>query len=567
MSDERDDGLSGESIEEIVDALATAAVFASVDPETLRRLARASRLVTIRARDVVLHRGDAGDAFYIVRSGLLEVLGDGGERVRLLRAGVPFGELAPLTGEARNATVRAVRDTDVWLLPQQAFNAVLDSDPGFARAMVRALANLVNESRPELHVAARPRVISILSLHAGAPFAPLVDALTRSGDRVQLCDASESGDPADWIKRLEALEHAGDTAVLVATDQRDEWFRFCEREADRVVAVAACGARFEPLAADTNPDLVLCGNPAPGAIARAQDVMPTRSHHLVDAASSRDAIDRAVRRVLGTSVGVVLSGGGARGIAHIGALAALHDAGVVVDRIGGTSMGALVGALAASGRSPATIRTTLHAELVDRKPFADYAIPRVSLIRAGRARAMLERLFGDTTIEELARNYFCVTADLASAERVVHRSGSVVLAVGASMSLPGIAPPVRDGRRLLVDGGVLDNLPVEVMAAENEGPVIAVDVLARGAPGARRAARSGRQAQLPSIVETLARSSTLASRGRADQQRELATLAVVPELSDVGLLEFARFDEIVEAGRRAAEAALAEAPTQLFAHP
>ena len=295
--------------------------------------------------------------------------------------------------------------------------------------------------------------------------------------------------------------------------------------------------------------------------------MPTRSHHLVDAASSRDAIDRAVRRVLGTSVGVVLSGGGARGIAHIGALAALHDAGVVVDRIGGTSMGALVGALAASGRSPATIRTTLHAELVDRKPFADYAIPRVSLIRAGRARAMLERLFGDTTIEELARNYFCVTADLASAERVVHRSGSVVLAVGASMSLPGIAPPVRDGRRLLVDGGVLDNLPVEVMAAENEGPVIAVDVLARGAPGARRAARSGRQAQLPSIVETLARSSTLASRGRADQQRELATLAVVPELSDVGLLEFARFDEIVEAGRRAAEAALAEAPTQLFAHP
>ena len=193
---------------------------------------------------------------------------------------------------------------------------------------------------------------------------------------------------------------------------------------------------------------------------------------------------------------------------------ALAEAGVIVDRLGGTSMGALVGALAASGLSPHAVEATLRRELVERKPFADYGLPRVALIRAKRARSLLDRLFGTTAIEELSRDFFCMSADLVSARSIAHRRGSLVTAVGASMSLPGLAPPIRDGDRLLVDGGVLDNLPVEVMASTQEGPVIAVDVLARGLPGARRRSRSTRGPRLPSIVETLARSSTLASRGR-----------------------------------------------------
>jgi predicted acylesterase/phospholipase RssA len=269
--------------------------------------------------------------------------------------------------------------------------------------------------------------------------------------------------------------------------------------------------------------------------------------------------------VTGHSVGIVLSGGGARGIAHIGALQAFVDAGVTIDRVGGTSMGALVGALFASGRSPSELAATLRRELVDRRPFADYAIPRNALIRARRARSMLERLFGATAIEELARTFFCLSADLVAAESVVHRRGPLAIAVGASMSLPGIAPPIPDGDRLLVDGGVLDNLPIEVMLATDDGPVIAIDVLARGVPGARRSPRSARGPQLPSIVETLARSSTLASRRRADRQRALANLVIAPDLNDVGLLDFARFDEIIDAGRRATVEALASTEPEMLA--
>src|SRR5262249_46485566 len=147
-------------------------------------------------------------------------------------------------------------------------------------------------------------------------------------------------------------------------------------------------------------------------VRHAREGIALRARHLVERETDRDALDRVIRRVTGKSIGVVLSGGGARGAAHIGVLQALDEAGVVVDRFGGTSMGALVGAVAAQGRAPTAVKSLLRRELVERKPFADYAIPRVALIRASRARSMLERLFGSQTIEELSRDFFCVSADL-----------------------------------------------------------------------------------------------------------------------------------------------------------
>ena len=132
---------------------------------------------------------------------------------------------------------------------------------------------------------------------------------------------------------------------------------------------------------------------------------------------------------------------------------------------------------------------------------------------------MLDRLLGPGNIEELAHDFFCVSADLVAAEPVIHRSGSLVMAVGASMSLPGLAPPLRDGARILVDGGVLDNLPIETMLRAESGPLIAVDVMGRGVPGAGRTNRNGEQ--LPTLLETVAR----ARRRRKSAPRRGATRA------------------------------------------
>ena len=151
-------------------------------------------------------------------------------------------------------------------------------------------------------------------------------------------------------------------------------------------------------------------------------------------------------------------------------LEVLESEGIVVDRFGGCSMGALIAAMAAAGWGAEEIRARCDEELVRRSPFNDYTLPRVALIRSRKAGRMLERLFEGLTIEELPRPLVTVSADLLSSTVVEHRRGSVIEAVGASMSIPGLAPPLPRGGQLLVDGGVLNNLPVDALAERARAP-------------------------------------------------------------------------------------------------
>jgi predicted acylesterase/phospholipase RssA len=213
---------------------------------------------------------------------------------------------------------------------------------------------------------------------------------------------------------------------------------------------------------------------------------------------------------------------------------------------------------------------------VRRNPLSDYRLPRHSLIRGERVRAMLARNLPGT-IEELGLDYFCVSGDMPTAELVVHRRGELWRAVGASMSLPGLVAPALMGNRMLVDGGVLNNLPVDVMAAAAEGPVIAVDVTNRFEPPAqepangqrrtrrfrRRGARDDADAPLPGFAETLSRALLLGSVDTAEAARTHADLVITPRNDGVGILEFHQLDRMREAGRLAAQEALERAPVTL----
>ena len=249
----------------------------------------------------------------------------------------------------------------------------------------------------------------------------------------------------------------------------------------------------------------------------------------------------------------MLSGGGARGFAHIGAIAAITEAGYQIDRLGGCSMGAFIAALAALGLETDQIRDRCYEELVRKTPFNDWTVPRVALIRSRKAGRMLERVFGELQVEELPRPLFTVSADLLSSRTVVHRRGPLLEAVGASMSIPGLVPPLARGGKLLVDGGVLNNLPVDLMEDSHEGPVIAIDVVRR-----LELEDGAETPPLPSIMETMTRATVLGSVERAERNRSLAALVISPEVQDVGLREFAALDRAVAAGRAAAEAALAD---------
>ncbi|HZA58620.1 MAG TPA: patatin-like phospholipase family protein, partial [Solirubrobacterales bacterium] len=280
---------------------------------------------------------------------------------------------------------------------------------------------------------------------------------------------------------------------------------------------------------------------------------------------------RMARRLAGRSLGIVLSGGGARAFSHIGVLEELDAAGLVIDRVAGVSMGAFIGGMYAMGMDGDEIDAHCFDEWVRRNPIGDYTLPRRALIRGERARAMLRRTYGTSCIEELDRSFFSGSAELRSGELVVHRWGPLWDAVGTSFAIPVLGPAQVRGRRILVDGSLVDNLPVAEMSSLGEGPVIAVDVKAsverppgRSAEGGGGAASADAEMRVPSLGETLARVLLLGSTNTSENARRHADWTITPRSGGVGLLEFHQLDQAREAGRAAAREALERVPASVL---
>ncbi len=523
--------------------LAHVPLFAGADEETLAELARRLRPVPVHAGEVVIRQGELADRLYIVRSGRLRVVveeEDGLRTIRELGAGAAIGELALLTGAPRSATVQAVRDGELLELEADVFHALLDRDPALAVAVARTLAAQLQASGGLVTASPRPAVVSVRALGPAVSVerlaAELARALERYGPVETLTGEDSSGGHAATVDRAER-EHAH--VLLVDAGADADWSAFCARQADRHVALAAPGAVDTSLCPSGADLVVVEPLPSAGLVALIAEAEPRAVHHLDGGSTARVA-----RRLVGVALGVVLSGGGARGYAHIGALEALTEAGFEVDRVGGCSIGAFIGALHARGLGADEMRTCCRDEFVRRSPFNDYTLPRVSLIRSRKAGKMLERVFGETLVEELPVSLFTVSADLLASRTIVHRSGLLLEAVGASMSIPGLVPPLSRPGRLLVDGGVLNNLPVDVMSAEDEGPIVAVDVIRR-----LDEVEGGTAPPLPSIMETLSRATVLGSVERAERNRGLADLLVTPDVQDVAMREFSALDRAADAGR------------------
>jgi predicted acylesterase/phospholipase RssA len=213
---------------------------------------------------------------------------------------------------------------------------------------------------------------------------------------------------------------------------------------------------------------------------------------------------------------------------------------------------------------------------LDRNPTGDYTLPVYALLRGRRTQRLLAGAFGSVRIEELPTRFFAVSTDLNSRSLVVHRTGPLHEAVFASLAIPGVFPPVPTPEgRLLVDGGVLDNLPVEPMAQEAEGPVIAVDIggfggwapdRQRSAPAWRASARSliaGRVDPLPTLTETMLRTLLVGSRDTAAAARRHADLVITPDVGGVGMLEWKQLPRMREAGRAAVRRLLESDPDAL----
>ncbi len=292
-------------------------------------------------------------------------------------------------------------------------------------------------------------------------------------------------------------------------------------------------------------------------------------HHL--RLNYREDLQRLIRRLTGSMVGLVLSGGGARAFAHIGAIRAIQEAGLPIDLVGGSSLGSIVAAAYALGWNYDTM-VKAAATFFSPTTLFDYTLPLVAFTNSKKMTRILAHEFRDIQIEDLWLPYFCISTNLTRAKSVIHRQGPLWRSLRASCSLPGIFTPVVEKGELLVDGAILNNLPVDTMYKLCQGgPVIAVDVSAETDLTDDyhfSASLSGWQVlwsrlnpflpeiKAPSIMDTLRRSTELNSIRQKQTNQALVDIFINPPVSQFGLTAFNAYETLIEMGYQAAKKAI-----------
>lgn len=284
-------------------------------------------------------------------------------------------------------------------------------------------------------------------------------------------------------------------------------------------------------------------------------------------AGNADDLRRLARLASGTARGLVLGGGGARGLAHLGVLQALDEVGCAPDFVGGTSMGAVVAASLAMGWSIERIRARTLDFFVGHNPLNDYTLPHHALTRGAKVDADLAAWFGGARIEELWLPFLCVSSNLTTGSAMVHRSGDLPGALRASIAIPGLLPPVCTEEGVLVDGGMMNNLPADVMAGLERGPVLAIDVGSDRAFG-DMPARSWRGRMIrrmlgvpdamPGIVPLLLRAATVSGDAQSMMAVGHAAALLQPPLAGIDLRAWSSFEAIAEIGYRHTHEAIAQ---------
>jgi len=555
-----------------------------------RRLSRTS----IAAGDVLYRQGERGDCMHFVLTGRLQVRRreeHGDERVVAHRSsGQCVGEMALLTGEPRTADVVAVRHTVLARLERHDFEAILRAHPqaglAFARSSLRAMSIGVPDS---VHPVA---TIALVPLGARVPIEAfgrrLELALLRFGTTRYLDAASagaQAGGRSDDLaldRMLDAAEKQRRFVICQSDAAATEWTRKAVAHADRVLFIGdADGARditaieealaaCAPASTLAERELVLLHasrRSAPCGTAAWLAPRSVQRHAHVAWQGSGD-FNRLARRISGHAVSLVLGGGGARGLAQIGAVRAIREAGVPIDAVGGTSIGAIIGALVAFGWSDEQILQSCKRAFVDDRPLDDITLPMFSVLRGRKLERTIRHYVGDVDIVDLWQPYFCVSTNLSKSRVDVHRAGSLWRAIQASAALPGLLPPVVAGGDLHVDGAVLDNLPVGLMKRFIGGSTIAVESAVRDEYGVDAASfpspfaylRSRLQgsgaAALPTLPNILIKSSVLGGRGGRAELREGRDLHINPPLRAFSFLDWNAIYEIVDVGYRHAQACL-----------
>ncbi len=565
--------------------------------------------LTVKGGDWLFRQGDTSDALFFLVRGRLQVWVEPDSHMTEQEArmvgevtpGDSVGEIGLLTGSSRSASIRAIRDSQLLKMDRKAFERFAVDHSNLVVQLAGSIARRLTErTRIGSSSARNLSTVALLPITDTPWLDEFLRGLSTELNKraTTLCIASDSlarlgapdsslaseGTISDSLRQwLDAVEADHQLVIYVADKKDSAWSRLCLRQSDMVMLLA--DAEQDPGAQEWETQLLQNGNgstarralllrhpKSEGLITGTAAWLDGRNvdFHLHLRAGHTDEYGRLSRMITGDSVGLVLGGGAARGFAEVGAYRALCEAGITIDWVGGTSIGGIIGAAIALDRDPDFVTKNTREAFVEGKPFGDYTLPLLSLIRGKRMeRLTQEHLQGE--IEDLPIPFFCVSTLLDSGELYIHERGSLWRALRATAALPGLLAPAVVNNRLVVDGAVVNNLPVDIMRQKPIGRVIAIDVSSRRtytvdyddipSPWAvlrDRLIPGKRKYRVPGVISVLMKSAEI---GTAAKMRELAAdadLLLRPPVDKFGLTDVSAFDKIVEAGYRDAQTQLTQ---------
>jgi len=595
-------------------------LFGNMPTQAMNELLSATEMRNYRNGDVLFNQHDEADGLHVVVSGRMHVEICRGDGVCLFNGEIfapePVGELAMLSNGKRSATVIAARESTVAFLNREAFDTLIAQRANrvlaLSRVVVQRHANTIAPRKRS-----RDRTFVIVPLDENLPMRRVSQQLKRamrefanplvldshSFDRMYgRLDAAQTRVDDTFnssISRwLEDKENNFGGVVYIADPSWTPWTRRCLHRADRVLYIAD---------ASENGELGGSGSPQLRAIESQVDDLFSNPHtrprrelillhpehtqrpkKTIEWLKSRQLdtfyhvrlddkahLARLSRRLYGRARGIVFSGGGARGYAHLGVLRWIEENDTDIDYIGGSSMGALMGASLAIGQSIQDI-THLSSQFASKRALFDYTLPLASLLKSNKLTQFCKVVFGDQRIEDSWVPFFCVSSSLSDGQEVIHDRGPLWLAIRSTVSLPGLFSPVpTDDGQLLIDGAVLNTFPVDIMRhrLNGRGEVIGVNVsqisevahgydfgtyLSGWAVLWSRLNPFQRAARVPRLVETLLRSTDIKGIERLHETLQELDLLIEPDVSEISLLDFKSYARISDIGYEAAREAFAE---------
>lgn len=570
---------------ELLTRLATLPLFAGLDAASLSDLASAMQYLALPGGSGLFEQGEESDALYVLLYGRLAAVrhSEDGQRRTLgtVAPGECVGEIGLIAKQPRSASVFALRDSELLRLPRPAFEKLVAMHPAAMLSMARIA---LRRSDPRQGGPAAPRCFALLAAGPGLDLRAFgVDLARTLGADAERClvTAEMAADrDAGWFNAHETRSHY----LIYLGNDDPEWQERCLRQSDCLLLLANGDAIPPAQAAERLPagnphvpqHLVLrhVGEPLPGSTAIWRNAFPqVQAHHHVRGA---DDLARLARRLNGRAVGLVLSGGGARGFAHLGVVRALREAGVPIDYLGGASIGAILGAGIAADWPHEQALAVFRRSFVDTNPMSDWTLPLVALNRGRKVSRLLRDAYGTMDIEDLPLPYLCVSSNLTAGTLEVHERGPLWSALRASCAIPGVLPPVFGGGRVLVDGGVIDNLPVAEVRKRLAGELIAVDV-----GGNYRLETMLHETELPpwwrllpeffghgkhpGIGHILLRAGMVNSAATVQRRRKQTRLLLKPALPGIDLLSWREFERAMRLGYDYTRRRLDEAPETLAA--